>query len=580
MYLDELVKIPADQKDISRKKIKGVSYIYYSYGYSYDKSKGYTIPKNTSIGKSVDDAPGMMYPNQNYFKYFPDADLDRELPATSRSSCLRIGAYLVLKRLIAEYHLDEIMNRLIGQDGGLFLDLAVYSIICENNAGQYYPDYAYDHPLFTQGMKISSDSKVSDFIGSLSRDNSIAFQNEWNANHDHREKIYISYDATNKNCSAGDLDFAEYGHPKDDRGLPVINYSIAYDKDNSEPLFYEEYPGSIVDVSELQYMLEKAAGYGYRHVGFILDRGYFSESNIHFMDREGYDFVLMMKGHKALVADLVHEVQGDFEDHRQNSIRDYHVSGCTVKRKLFASDPEERYFHIYFSDRRKAQEKENLQEKIDRMAEVLKSREGKPMKEKAGFRKYFDLIYYHEGQEDELFECAKERYDVIDSEMSLCGYFVIVTSEQMTAAEALELYKSRDASEKLFRADKSYLGNRSFRIHSNESLDSRIFIEFVALILRNRFHRMLKDRMETTGKRNNYMTVPAAIHELEKIEMIRQPGGSYVMDHAVTATQKEILGAFGMNEAGVRKQAQELTIQLDAIQKKEHTDGEKKDHDG
>ena len=25
-----------------------------------------------------------------------------------------------------------------------------YSIVCENNAGQYYPMYAYNHPLFTK----------------------------------------------------------------------------------------------------------------------------------------------------------------------------------------------------------------------------------------------------------------------------------------------------------------------------------------------------------------------------------------------------------------------------------------------
>ncbi len=35
------------------------------------------------------------------------------------------------------------------------------------------------------------------------------------------------------------------------------------------------YPGSIVDVSQLQYMLEKSAGYGYKRVGFILDRDIF-----------------------------------------------------------------------------------------------------------------------------------------------------------------------------------------------------------------------------------------------------------------------------------------------------------------
>lgn len=42
------------------------------------------------------------------------------------------------------------------------------------------------------------------------------------------------------------------------------------------PLIYKEYPGSIIDVSQLQLMLEKAEGYGYKCVGFILDRGYFS----------------------------------------------------------------------------------------------------------------------------------------------------------------------------------------------------------------------------------------------------------------------------------------------------------------
>ena len=46
----------------------------------------------------------------------------------------------------------------------------------------------------------------------------------------------------------------------------------------------------------------------------------------------------------------------------------------------------------------------------------------------------------------------------------------------------------------------------------------------------------------------NYMNVPAAIRELEKIEMIRQADGVYRLDHAVTATQKTILKAFGMRD--------------------------------
>ena len=66
-----------------------------------------------------------------------------------------------------------------------------YAIITENNAAQHYPDYVFNHPLFTSGMHIYSDSKVSTFLRDIKRDDSIRFQNEWNLNRDHREKIYI-----------------------------------------------------------------------------------------------------------------------------------------------------------------------------------------------------------------------------------------------------------------------------------------------------------------------------------------------------------------------------------------------------
>jgi transposase DDE domain len=567
MYLDFKVKIPSDSAGITRKKIKGTTYIYYSYEHNYSSEKGYTVPKSTSIGKCTDDEPDLMYPNTNFLKFFPSEELPETKGGAHRSGCLRIGTYLVLRRIIAEYHLDEMIGNIIGKNSGLFLDLAVYSIIAENNAGQYYPDYAFNHPLFTDRMKIYSDSKVSAFINSITGDQSRAFLDEWNEKQDHSQKIYISYDSTNKNCQAGDIDFVEYGHPKEDTGAPVINYSVAYDRNNAKPLYYEDYPGSIVDVSQLQYMLEKAGGYGYKNVGFILDRGYFSKENIHYMDKYGYEFVIMMKGMKELVKSLVLEVKGTFEEDRRYSIRDYKVSGITVKKQLYPSDEKERYFHIFYNDRKRSSEHEAIEAKIDRMAECLHKHEGTKYEIKgSGFAKYFDLIYYNKGKKDEKFMYGRELCDVINEEIRLCGYFVIITSEKMTAAQALELYKSRDASEKLFRGDKSYLGNKSFRVHTSESVHAKIFIEFVALIIRSRFYTCLKEQMQKNGKKN-YMTVPAAIRELEKIELIRQSDREYRMDYAVTATQKEILKAFNMTAANIRTQASVMNEDLMKIEK-------------
>ena len=59
-------------------------------------------------------------------------------------------------------------------------------------------------------------------------------------------------------------------------------------------------------------------------------------------------------------------------------------------------------------------------------------------------------------------------------------------------------------------------------------------------------------------KKPNYLTVPAALKELEKIVMIRQLDGVYRLDHAVTATQKTIQDAFCLNEGNVRYQSKEI----------------------
>ncbi len=101
----------------------------------------------------------------------------------------------------------------------------------------------------------------------------------------------------------------------------------------------------------------------------------------------------------------------------------------------------------------------------------------------------------------------------------------------MNAKDAINLYKSRDVSEKVFRADKSYLGNHCLRVASEEAASNKIFIGFLALIIRCRIYAALKEKAK----------------ELEKIEVTRQLDKVYRLDHAVTKTQKVILSAFGFS---------------------------------
>lgn len=560
MYLDFLVKIPFVQGKITRRKKKDAVYVEYEYDRIYDPVRQYTFPKRVTIGKLSETDPELMQPNQNFLKYFPDAELPETKNRTSRSSCLRVGAYFVLRKIIEEYNLVELLGGYFEQrDLGLFLDLAVYSIIAENNAAQYYPDYTFNHPLFTNGMKQYSDSTVSDFLNSVTDDQSTGFLNSWNETRNHREKIYISYDSTNKNCQAGDIEMVEFGHPKVDVGQPVFNYAVAYDTHNQEPLFYEKYPGSLNDISQLQFMLDKAFGYGYKKIGFILDRGYFSCENIQYMDKCGYSFVIMVRGMASLVNELVLEHKGTFESKRVNNIYEYGVYWKTVKHRLYAGDKNERYFHLYHSISKESAERAGIENRLNQMTLYLKKYQNKVKEFGPGFEKYFNLHY---DEKTQAFVLPEERCSVVERELDLAGYFCIITSEKMSAKEAIELYKSRDTSEKLFRGDKSYLGNKSIRVYSEESARAKIFVEFVAMILRCKMYTKLKEEMKKLEKKPNYMTVPAALKELEKIEMVRQLDNVYRLDHAVTANQKTILNAFGLDANHIKYYASELSKEL------------------
>jgi len=543
----------------SQTKKKGnARYILYQYGSKYNPEKKYAVPDRAIIGKVTDDDSSMMFPNEKFETYFSDVPLPEELPEAYRSCCLRIGSYVIIKKVMQEYSLPMMLEKLLKKDCGLFLDLVSYMIVNEENAGQYYPDFAFCHPLFSEGMRIYSDSKVSRFLSSVTKEQIIGFLQAWNKARDHSQRVYLSYDSTNKNCDAGDIDIAEFGKAKDDKGVPIFNLAIAFDEANRTPLLYEEYPGSINDVSQLTFLVDKVKEYGYTKIGFILDRGYFSKENIRYIDENGYEFIIMVKGCKALVSTMVEQNRGSFETARDCSIRSYKVYGKTVSCHLFEDDTEDRYLHIYFDPYKQAAEREHLEQRIDKMKLMIEKNVGKNVQFGKSYTDLFKLTYDKEGR----LLYGKERSDVITRELRLCGYFCIVTSEKMTASAALIQYKGRDISEKLFKADKSFLGSRSMRVQSEEALSAKIFVEFVALIVRNRIYNLLKETMLKMESNPNYMTVPASLRELEKIEMVRRNNGDYKLDHAVTKKQKIILGSFGLEESDIRKTAEEINTLL------------------
>ena len=126
----------------------------------------------------------------------------------------------------------------------------------------------------------------------------------------------------------------------------------------------------------------------------------------------------------------------------------------------------------------------------------------------------------------------------------------------MTAEEALTKYRNRDSTEKQFLTEKSFLGGDTWRVHSDESLESKQLVSFVALIVRNELFKSLGALRIKEKKR---YTIPAALRELDRIIITRDGNGTFNMRYALTASQKSILKAIGMDEDEVRKEAMELS---------------------
>ena len=113
-----------------------------------------------------------------------------------------------------------------------------------------------------------------------------------------------------------------------------------------------------------------------------------------------------------------------------------------------------------------------------------------------------------------------------------------------------------------------------------EAVSAKILIEFVSLIVRSRIYNLLKDEVLKLNMRKNFMTVPAAFRELEKLEIVRINGGVYQLDHAVTRNQETILKAFGIDEDEVNKKIAQIVETLGkANQRGKEEDTQEEDDD-
>ena len=124
----------------------------------------------------------------------------------------------------------------------------------------------------------------------------------------------------------------------------------------------------------------------------------------------------------------------------------------------------------------------------------------------------------------------------IDERLSRAGFFVLLSNDrELTSTDVLAIYKGKDVIEKNFDQLKNSLDFRRLRTHINQTTDGKVFVGFLALILRSGLLKKIKDNKET-----KHLTLEKVILELRKIKIITYDDSSRKLT-PLTKSQKTIL---------------------------------------
>jgi transposase len=503
-------------------KRSGITYAYRA-AYHWDSSIKQSRSKRTLIGR-VDEKTGKIVPTDGRCR---KDKTPKEAKVTSKKPPLPTGndftAISTRKFYGATYLLDAIGKKL-----GLTDDLKMcfpetwkqilsvaYYLITQDKCPLYRFEkwgLIHKHPY---GADIPSQ-RSSELFASITEDQKIAF---FRLRGKRRiENEYWAYDTTSISSYSETLSQIQDGKNKEDDKLPQINLAFIFGEQSGLPFYYRKLAGNIPDVKTVNQLLYDLDVFGFSKVKLVMDRGFYSQDNINGLYRERIKFLMAAK----LTTFVKQGIEGVYDSIRSfdNYIQNMNVYGITVMsdwkynqirsyRRESVTEKRRIYLHIFYNIDKATEEQKNLMSKLADIKEELESQKYNSKNEKS-YSKFFTAKNNTKVTANELSIAEESRY---------YGYFCLITNKKMNATTALKLYRSKDVVEKAFGNLKERLNLRRLLVSSEQSLDGKLFVEFIALIYLSYINRQMHDQ----GLYKDY-TMAEVLDKLDLIECFENPG--------------------------------------------------------
>ena len=192
------------------------------------------------------------------------------------------------------------------------------------------------------------------------------------------------------------------------------------------------------------------------------------------------------------------------------------------------------YLHLYFNDQRATDDKIAFNKLLDTLEDDLTSGDRNPEHEKL-YAKYYEI---RETPAKGIALTPKQ--DAINAVEKNYGYFALLSNGVKDPLDALEIYRSKDMIEKAFGNLKERLNMRRTSVSSEENLEGKLFVQFVALI----YLSYIKKAMCDNDLFKNY-TMQELLDELDVIERFEQPGRRYRIGE-ITKKQMNLFRCLGV----------------------------------
>ena len=505
-------------------KKNGVTYVYEAVS-TWDKEKKSPRNKQVCIGK-LDKETGEFIPSK---RLNPEQAAVRDPNVTA--TALAVGPSMILDKITTELGLELILKKAFPKTYKELLTLA-YFIAQRGNALSHCSNWgkSFQNP---SGTPLISQ-RISSLLSEQTESERQAFFKSWFKQM--REDFYC-YDITSISSYSEFNEYVKYGYNRDGEDLPQINLAMLLGQTSKLPVYYNRLPGNIADVSTLTHLIKTLNKLDVSKLHFILDRGFYSKSNIDSLFDRRQKFTISVSNHIKWVQEVIDEFRDEIE-----SPKYYHKVGTEslyMTTKAYKWNGKRAYAHVYYNSYRAAEIQDKFMWNLLTYKEELTS--GQLVKKhEEYYKRYFIISETHKRGikvefNDEEIKRYKNRYG---------GFFVILTNDIKDAFEALQVYRNKDTIEKGFDDLKSQIDMKRLRIHRSAAMDGRLFVQFLALIyicaIRNKIHEK---------KELKHYTVRELLGEMESLSKITYSGKYGSIQTVMSKQQKIILNAFNINMA-------------------------------